>query len=278
MATRKKPPPPSAAPATRPAQPRKAAVRRLRLPRATTVSTALPEHDPAAQFAKLKPEPAGTSPRTASRSLMAGPVVAGLPADFFAAHTGAPLTEAVFLEAAQALGCEPAAVKAVAEVESRGAPFDREGRPTILYERHVFARCTRPVGRFNGSHPDISASRGYGRGGYGNSAMQWQRLAQAWALDADAALKAASWGMFQILGENHRACGHDTVAGFVRAMTVSQVEHLQAFVRFVASHRLRLQALRTLDWATFARYYNGADYATFGYDRKMAAAYARHRG
>jgi hypothetical protein len=160
MATRKKPPPPNAAPATRPAQPRNAAVRRLRLPRATAASTALPEHDPAAQFAKLKPEPPGSSPRTASRSLMAGPVVAGLPADFFAAHTGAPLTEAVFLEAAQALGCEPAAVKAVAEVESRGAPFDREGRPTILYERHVFARCTRPVGRFNGSHPDISARGG----------------------------------------------------------------------------------------------------------------------
>lgn len=266
-----------AAPATPPARPGSAKVRRLRLPRATVASTALPEHDPAAQFAKLKPEPPGSSPRTASRSLMAGPAVAGLPADFFAAHTGAPLTEATFLEAAQALGCEPAAVKAVAEVESRGAPFDREGRPTILYERHVFARCTRPAGRFNASHPELSASRGYGRGGYGNAAMQWQRLGQAWALDADAALKGASWGMFQILGENHRACGHDTVAGFVRAMTVSQVEHLQAFVRFVASHRLRLQALRTLDWATFARYYNGADYATFGYDRKMAAAYARHR-
>ena len=257
-----------------------APVPRLRLPRATARSTALPAYDPAAQFGKLPDEGPEATTRglaTASRSLNAGPVVAGLPADFFAAHTGAPLTEAVFLQAAQALACEPAAVKAVAEVESRGAPFDRQSRPTILYERHVFARCTRPVGRFNASHPDLSAGKGYGPGGYGNSERQWERLAQAYALDPEAALKAASWGMFQILGENHRECGHATAAEFVRAMTVSQVEHLEAFVRFVASHRLRLQALRTLDWPTFARYYNGPEYAKFSYDRKMAEAYARHR-
>jgi N-acetylmuramidase len=263
-----------------PAAPRAAgaASPRLRMPRATASSTALPGYDPAAQFDKLPAEQAPRTARTASRSLTAWPVVPGLPQDFFAGHTGAPLTEAVFQQAAQALGCEPAAVKAVAEVESRGAAFDSLGRPTILYERHVFARCTRPAGRFDASHPDLSLTKkGYGPGGYGGREQQWQRLAQAYALDPDAALKAVSWGTFQILGENHRECGHADAAEFVRAMTVSQVEHLQAFVRFVASHRLRLQALRTLDWATFARYYNGPDYARYSYDQKMAAAYTRHR-
>lgn len=265
--------------ATRSAAPRAAdaAVQRLRLPRATADNTALPGYDPAAQFDHISALRRSRYPRTASRGLLAWPTVPGLPQDFFAGHTGAPLTEAVFLQAAQQLGCEPAAVKAVAEVESRGAPFDQQGRPTILYERHVFARCCRPAGCFNASHSDLSALGGYGPGGYGGREQQWKRLAQAYALDPDAALKAASWGMFQILGENHRECGHATAAGFVRAMTVSQVEHLQAFVHFVASHRLRLQALRTLDWPTFARYYNGPAYAQYSYDTKMAAAYARHR-
>lgn len=254
-----------------------AASPRLRLPRATAASTAVPDFDPAAQFEHIPPERRTRSGATASTGQPLRPVVPGLPQDFFAGHTGAPLTEAAFVQAAQALGCELPAVKAVAEVESRGAAFDPQGRPTILYERHVFARNCRPAGRFDASHPDLSAPRGYGPGGYGGREQQWQRLGKAHALDAQAALKAASWGMFQILGENHSACGHATVESFVQAMTISQLEHLQAFVRFVASHRLRLQALRTLDWASFALYYNGKNYAQFSYDKKMAAAYARHR-
>lgn len=206
----------------------------------------------------------------------AAPVAAAsLPADFFSAYTGAPLTDADYAQAAQALGCEAAAIKAVAEVETRSAAFDSSSRPTILYERHIFAKCTVPPGKFNAAYPDISAVNGYGPGGYGTQAQQYGKLARAYQLDPDAALKAPSWGKFQILGINHRECGYATVAEFVKAMTISEREHLLAFVKFVASSPARLQALRNKDWAGFALRYNGADYAKFSYDKKMAAAYAK---
>jgi hypothetical protein len=45
--------------------------------------------------------------------------------------------------AAKELGVEAIAIDAVAEVETKGAAFEDEGRPTILFERHVFSRLTR---------------------------------------------------------------------------------------------------------------------------------------
>ena len=102
------------------------------------------------------------SPLTsASRGMPAGAAGAAaptprLPDEFYAARKDEPLGDQAFAEAAQALGCDVAAVRAVAEVESRGSGFDAQGRPTILYERHVFSRNTAPKGKFDAQAPDIS--------------------------------------------------------------------------------------------------------------------------
>ena len=53
----------------------------------------------------------------------------------------APLTSADFARAAAALGCVPAAVRAVVEVESKGG-FLPDGRVRILFERHKFSAFT----------------------------------------------------------------------------------------------------------------------------------------
>ena len=134
-------------------------------------------------------------------------------------------------------------------------------RPTILYERHVFSRSCVPKGRHDATHPDVSFSKPYAPGTYGNTAQQWARLGKAYELDPVAALKAPSWGMFQILGENHKACGYAQVADYARAMTTSPVAHLQAFVAFVRANATLLKALRERNWAAFARAYNGPNYA-----------------
>jgi hypothetical protein len=84
---------------------------------------------------------------------------------------------------------------------------------------------------------------------------------------------AASYGTFQILGENHAACGFTTVRGFVDAMMASENDHLTAFVRFVKSSPPLLTALRLRQWPTFARHYNGPKYAKNGYDAKMKSNY-----
>ncbi|WP_262919099.1 N-acetylmuramidase family protein [Niabella hibiscisoli] len=48
------------------------------------------------------------------------------------------LTEKDFQDAARQLNCEVAAIKAVAEVESKGDGFLPTGEPKILFERHIF--------------------------------------------------------------------------------------------------------------------------------------------
>ena len=52
------------------------------------------------------------------------------------------LTEKDYRDAAFQLGCEVAAIKAVAYTETAGAGFDSQDQPTILFERHIFSRLT----------------------------------------------------------------------------------------------------------------------------------------
>ncbi len=171
--------------------------------------------------------------------------------------------------AAAALGVESAALQAVAEVESRHAPFLASGRPVILFERHVFRRLT---GGAHDARPDLShpEAGGYGAGGE----AQHARLARAVALDRAAALRATSWGRFQVLGLNAELCGWPDVESFVADHCADEAAHLAGFVGYVRGAGLA-GALAARDWAGFARGYNGPAYARNRYDARMAAAYAR---
>ena len=187
------------------------------------------------------------------------------------------LTDDDYARAAKALNVEVAAIKAVAEVESAGSGFLPDGRPTILYEAHVFHQHSK------GAHAGAKDRKGvklsnasWDRSLYGaTGAHQHDRYEDARALNAEAANKACSWGMFQILGANHKACGFDTSQEFVDAMwTGGASAHLDAFVKFIQANKLD-GALRAKNWAAFAKGYNGPAYAQNAYDKKMAAAYAR---
>jgi len=191
-----------------------------------------------------------------------------MPLDFSGPATR--LDDTAIASAAQKLGCEAAAVRAVIDVESNGG-FLPDGRPKILFERHYFSRLTN--GRFNGSHPGISNSQwgGYGAGG----AHQYDRLAEAVALDRDAALRSASWGLFQIMGDHCNALGFANADAFVSAMVSGEAAQLDAFVSFVKVNGLADELIRH-DWAGFARRYNGPAFKANRYDSKLAAAYALH--
>ena len=186
-----------------------------------------------------------------------------------------PLTEADYTRAAKALACDVAAVKAVAEVESRGSGFLADGQVRILFEAHVFDRLT--AGRYRRAHPNISSAR-WDRTLYGAAgAHQHKRLQQAVALDRDAALQSASWGRFQVMGFNWRACGYPSLQAFITAMHAGEGAQLDAFVAFVRTRGLA-DELQRRDWVGFAAGYNGPAYAENAYDRKLAAAYKRHGG
>lgn len=182
------------------------------------------------------------------------------------------LSETDYKQAAEALGCEVAAIKAVAEVESGpyGA-FLPSGEPVILFERHLFSRLTHH--QYDATHPDISNPVA---GGYGPVSAQHQRLQQAAALDHDAAMQSASWGRFQVLGSNWSSLGYGSLQEFINAMYAGESGHLDAFVRYVKVNKLA-RWLQSCNWAKFAAGYNGPSYRKYHYDTKLAAAYAKYR-
>jgi peptidoglycan hydrolase-like protein with peptidoglycan-binding domain len=189
-----------------------------------------------------------------------------MPGEFFGDPS--PLTDADFERAATTLGCSVAAVRAVASVESRGAGFLADGRPKILFERKWFHRFTN--GKWSDSHSDISWPE---RGGYKGNEAEYSRLEAAIKLDREAALKSASWGTFQVMGFNYQVSGYKDVEAFVKAMVSGSAGHLQAFLGYIQGNKLD-DELRRLDWAGFARGYNGKDYKENKYDEKLARAYA----
>jgi hypothetical protein len=183
------------------------------------------------------------------------------------------ITEDDYQQAAQKLGCEVAAVKAVAEVESGPhGGFLESGDPVILFERHKFHKYT--GGKYDGSHPGISNPNA---GGYGPVSAQHGRYQEAAALDADAARMSCSWGRFQVMGFHWQVLGYPSLQDFVDAMYVSEGNHLDSFVRYVQVNGLA-KHLKNKSWAAFAQGYNGKDYRINKYDEKLAAAYRRHSG
>lgn len=196
-----------------------------------------------------------------------------------------PTIEA-FEGAAEDLGCDVAAVQAVADVEAgqQGAFIvtDKGDEvPVILYERHYFHRLT--GGQFDGAKaPGLKLEWAQlslkGAGGYGPVRIQHQKLEAAAKLDREAALKSCSWGLFQIMGANHAAAGHPTIQSFVNGMYRDVDAHLFAFTRFILHDPRLLAAIRARDWAAFARGYNGPHFAANRYDAKMAAAWEQRSG
>ncbi|TAL53829.1 MAG: DUF3380 domain-containing protein [Pandoraea sp.] len=189
----------------------------------------------------------------------------------------ARLTEADLQAAAERLGVRPATVRAVIEVESRGRGFLPDGRPVILFERHVMYRTLKTAGHdadaLAARHPNVVNRR---RGGYRGGAAEHARLARASDIDPDCALASASWGLFQIMGFHWRRLGYPSVAALAKAMGASEGEQLDAFARFIETDPALHRALGARQWATFARAYNGPAYRANRYDEKLAHAYERH--
>lgn len=163
-------------------------------------------------------------------------------------------------------------VHAILDVESAGSGFDKQGRPKMLFEPHIFWRELGP-----GPKRDAAAKAGlaYPRwkpGAYPKDS--YPRLAQAIAIDEEAALRSASWGLGQIMGFNHKMAGFDSAKAMVEAFKADEDQHLRAMINFIRAAGLD-DELRRHDWKGFARGYNGPGFAKNGYDRKLAQAFAR---
>lgn len=179
------------------------------------------------------------------------------------------LSNADFVASAKRLGVTVAHVRAVDAVESNGAGFTL-GRPVLLFEPHRFSRAT--GGRFDATHPHVSYPRWDPARYPRTQNVRYAQLLTAVGLDVDAGFASASYGRFQILGENYEGCGFASPFEFAHAMAQDEAAQLRAFENFIRSKGL-LDALRRGDWATFARGYNGTAYRQNRYDERLAAAF-----
>ncbi|WP_052162199.1 N-acetylmuramidase domain-containing protein [Aquabacterium sp. NJ1] len=205
----------------------------------------------------------------------------------FDSYKDARISEKQWEDAAESLSCEVAVLKAIADVETKGASFWRlnavDGKqvPSILFERHWFKRLTK--GAYDKTHPDISgpaytsSKEAAAADRYGSHSTSYLRLINAYRLDPEAALASCSWGKFQIMGGEFKNCGQPSASDMVTIMCggeAGQIRLLAGFIRHKANGKL-WSAVQGKDWANIALYYNGGGYKKNAYDTKMHAAYEK---
>src|SRR4029077_1061427 len=131
-------------------------------------------------------------------------------------------------------------------VETAGCGFLADRRPRLLFERHVFHRRTN--GAFDATHPAISNAL---PGGYLGGPLEFDRLAEAAALDRRAALESASWGIGQVMGSNAAQAGFPDVEAMVAASIDGEDAQLAATAAFIRAEGLHTP-LAAHDWTAFA--------------------------
>lgn len=171
------------------------------------------------------------------------------------------------------MSCTYEQLASVANVESSGAPYDSEGRPKMLFERHKFSKYT------DGKY-DVCSYSNPDSGGY--SEDSWDKLTQAACQDIDAAFKSASWGEFQIMGFWFPDIGFCSSLEMASITIISEYRHYYLFVGYIrlAGLLAELQRVSTNpdDCRPFAAGYNGPAYEDGGYHEKIAAEMVRLGG
>lgn len=183
------------------------------------------------------------------------------------------------------IGVSEDAVHAVLDVESSGSGFDKQGRPKMLFEPHIFYR---ELGK--GAARDRAVAAGLARPKWKRDYPKdsYPRLVKAMGIDRIAALRSASWGLGQIMGFNHLLAGYHSVEAMVLAFMDDEDEHLEAMIAFIVSTGLD-DELRALEAAqtreervaaarAFARGYNGSGYAQNNYHTRIADRFEWWRG
>lgn len=183
-----------------------------------------------------------------------------------------------YADAAAKIGCDIDSIKAIAKVETGGrSGWLDSKRCIILFEGHIFWQELKAAGinpyRYSKQYPDVLYpywTSKYYKGG----SNEYVRLAKAERISKEAALKSASYGMFQILGKNYGECGIKDVISFVRLMNTSSHWQLQLFVNYIVKRNLA-KYMKNHQWDNFAYYYNGPSYQKNNYAKRISQEYIK---
>lgn len=199
------------------------------------------------------------------------------------------ITDKEFEDAADILGAEVGAIKAVYEVEAAGKGYLPDGRVKILFEGHRFwkqlVKNNANPQEFITDNPQYSnvLYKVWDKKQYIGGQAEWDRVGLAIEvcdklnLSPVLAINSASYGSFQIMGENAQLCGYiDSQDMLAKYNLLGEAEQLKSFCKFLKSTHLD-DELRNKEWAKFAQGYNGSQFALNKYDVKLAKAYAKYK-
>lgn len=182
-----------------------------------------------------------------------------------------PITNADIAQLAANNGLEYAALKAVITVESSGKGFDpATGKIMIQFEPHWFRKIAK--------NPDEGGGqRTWARNGVEKQAGEWAAFNDAFSINPDAAMQSTSIGLMQVMGFHYKKVGFATVGAMWDHGKESEANQADLGIRFIKAptNEKMYNALKNKDWATFAFYYNGAQYKKFSYDTRLADAYKK---
>lgn len=196
--------------------------------------------------------------------------------------TGRRLQQGDVGNAARSIGIQTAALLAIMVVETGGRGFDTRSRPIVLPEPHRFyaelgAGAKRDKAVALGLAYPIWGEEPYPK----TSDARYQKIDAMAAIDLDAALKAVSWGLPQILGSNYQPSGYAGAVLMVEDFKLGEAQQLGAMCRLLKAWGLdaglrNVDLSRAVNWQPFARRYNGPGYAKNEYDDRLAVAFAKH--
>ncbi|PCI03940.1 MAG: peptidoglycan-binding protein [Hyphomicrobiales bacterium] len=176
---------------------------------------------------------------------------------------------------ASELNIEPAALKAVVQVESAGRlSVNIAGRaePLIRFEGHYFYKLL-PLAKRN-----IAVAQGLASAKAGtikNPLTQkgrWRLLRRAMEINRAAALESVSWGLGQVMGSHWRWLGYASIDALVVEAREGTAGQIRLMARYIEKANLA-EKLRAHDWAGFARAYSGPAYRKYKYHTKLKNSY-----
>lgn len=185
--------------------------------------------------------------------------------------------EAATRRVARANRIDEAVMLAVVDVECAGSAFEYDNiTPRFLFERHIFYKylpkekreeavaqgLANPTWQRATQYKDLGPSKG-----------RLAVLGRAIAIDEEAAYKACSWGMGQIMGFHAESLGYTSATNMYAVLRRDGLSgQIDCMLRFIRNKNL-IPVMNRKDWAGFARVYNGAAYVQNDYDTRLEAAY-----
>lgn len=186
---------------------------------------------------------------------------------------GKSINNVEILELAKANAIPYENLKAVILVEGAGKGFDPvTGKILIQFEPHWYKRKYKDWQKFS------AAQSLWIRNKVGVQSVEWEAFNDAFNedpnsdADAIAAMEATSIGMMQVMGFHWSLLGFKSVGDMWDYAKQSERNQVELGIRFIKTNKKMYTALQNGDFATFAYYYNGAEYKKFKYDTRMISA------